>query len=61
MEYGRVERMKVDVKNQVIITKSDGEQVIIDEVASITCIFEFMGLHYNSFHPIDEFVRGCFR
>ena len=53
--------MKIDVKNKCIVTKEGGEQVIVDDVSSITFDIEFLGQHYTVFKPFCEFVRERWR
>jgi hypothetical protein len=48
--------MKIDLKNQCIITRENGEQVVVDDVSSIAIVIEFMGQKYNIFKTINELI-----
>jgi hypothetical protein len=56
VEYGRVEKMKIDVNTRCIITKEGGEQVIVEDISSIMLEVEFMGQKYNIFKTINELI-----
>ena len=48
--------MKIDVDSRCIITRENGEQIVVDDVCSITITIEFMGQQYNSFRTISELI-----
>ena len=48
--------MKIDVETQCIITRDNGEQVVVDDVSSIAIVIEVMGQKYNIFETIDELI-----
>ena len=48
--------MKIDVGIQCIITRENGEQIVVDDVSSIAVVIELMGQKYNIFKTIDELV-----
>ncbi len=48
--------MKIDVETQCIITRENGERIVVDDVSSIAVVIEFMGQKYNIFKTIDELV-----
>ena len=50
--------MKIDVDTQCIITRENGEQVVVDDVSSIAIIIELMGQKYNIFRTIDELIQN---
>ena len=52
----QVDIMKIDVETQCIITRENGEQVVVDDVSSITVIVGFMGQKYNIFKTINELI-----
>ena len=52
----QVDIMKIDVETQCIITRDNGEQVVVDDVSSIAIVIEVMGQKYNIFRTIDELI-----
>ena len=48
--------MKIDVETQRIITRENGEQVVVDDVSSIAVVIEAMGQKYNLFRTINELI-----
>jgi len=52
----KVDTMKIDVETQCIITRENGEQVVVDDVSSIAIVIELMGQKYNIFRTIDELI-----
>ena len=48
--------MKIDVETQCIITRENGEQIVVDDVSSIAVVIEFMGQKYNIFKTINELI-----
>ena len=48
--------MKIDVDSRCIITRENGEQIVVDDVSSIAIIIGFMGQQYNSFKTISELI-----
>lgn len=56
MEHDASDTMKIDVETQCIITRDNGEQVVVDDVSSIAIVIEVMGQKYNLFKTIDELI-----
>jgi hypothetical protein len=54
----QVDIMKIDVENKCIITRENGEQVVVDDVSSIAIVIEVMGQKYNIFRTIDELIQN---
>jgi len=52
----QVDIMKIDVENKCIVTRENGEQVVVDDVSSIAIVIEVMGQKYNIFRTIDELI-----
>jgi len=52
----QVDIMKIDVETQCIITRDNGEQVVVDDVSSIAIVIEVMGQKYNIFKTVDELI-----
>ena len=52
----KVDTMKIDVETQCIITRDNGEQVVVDDVSSIAIVIEVMGQKYNIFKTINELI-----
>lgn len=50
--------MKIDVETQCIITRENGEQVVVDDVSSIAIVIELMGQKYNIFKTMDGLING---
>ena len=50
--------MKIDVENKCIVTRENGEQVVVDDVSSIAVVIEFMGQKYNIFKTINELIHS---
>ena len=48
--------MKIDVDTQFIITRENGEQIVVDDVSSIAVVIEVMGQKYNLFKTINELI-----
>lgn len=48
--------MKIDVETHCIVTRENGEQVVVDDVSSIAVIIGFMGQKYNAFKTINELI-----
>jgi hypothetical protein len=48
--------MKIDLKNQCIITRENGEQVVVDDVSSIAIVIEVMGQKFHIFKTMHELV-----
>jgi len=58
LEHDASGAMKIDVDTQCIITRENGEQVVVDDVSSIAIIIECMGQKYNIFRTIDELIQN---
>jgi len=56
LEHDASDTMKIDVETQCIITRDNGEQVVVDDVSSIAIVIEVMGQKYNLFKTIDELI-----
>ena len=56
MEHDASGAMKIDVETQCIITRDNGEQVVVDDVSSIAIVIEVMGQKYNIFKTINELI-----
>ena len=56
MEHDASDTMKIDVETQCIITRDNGEQVVVDDVSSIAIVIEVMGQKYNIFKTVDELI-----
>ena len=56
MEHDASDTMKIDVDTQFIITRENGEQIVVDDVSSIAVVIEVMGQKYNIFKTIDELI-----
>jgi hypothetical protein len=54
----QVDIMKIDVENKCIVTRENGEQVVVDDVSSIAIVIEVMGQKYNIFRTIDELIQN---
>ena len=52
----QVDIMKIDVENKCIVTRENGEQVVVDDVSSIAIVIEVMGQKYNIFKTINELI-----
>ena len=52
----QVDIMKIDVETQCIITRDNGEQVVVDDVSSIAIVIELMGQKYNIFKTMDGLI-----
>jgi len=50
------DRMKIDVDTQCIITRENGEQVVVEDVSSIAVVIEFMGQEFSIFKTINELI-----
>jgi hypothetical protein len=48
--------MKIDVETQCIITRENGEQVVVENITSIAVVIEFMDQKYNIFKTISELI-----
>ena len=48
--------MKIDVETHCIITRENGEKVVVDDVSSIAIAIGFMGQKYNAFKTINELI-----
>ncbi len=48
--------MKIDVDTQCIITRENGEQVVVEDVSSIAVVIEFMGQEFSIFKTINELI-----
>ena len=48
--------MKIDVDSRCIITRENGEQIVVDDVSSIAVIIGFMGQQYNRFETVNELI-----
>ena len=54
--------MKIDVETQCIITRENGEQVVVDDPASIMLEITVMGQTYHVFKPVQEIVsKGAWK
>ena len=55
----QVDTMKIDVDTKCILTRENGEQVVVEDPASILIEVTVMGQTYHSFKLIQEIVsRG---
>lgn len=51
--------MKIDVDTKCILTRENGEQVVVEDPASILIEVTVMGRTYHIFKPVQEIVsRG---
>ena len=51
--------MKIDVDTKCILTRENGEQVVVEDPASILIEVTVMGQTYHVFKPVQEIVsRG---
>lgn len=48
--------MKIDVETQCIITRENGEQVVVDDVSSIAIVIELMGQKFHIFKTMDGLI-----
>ena len=62
MEHDASGAMKIDVETQCIITRENGEQVVVDDPASIMLEITVMGQTYHVFKPVQEIVsKGAWK
>ena len=55
----QVDTMKIDVDTKCILTRENGEQVVVEDPASIMIEVTVMGQTYHVFKPVQEIVsRG---